>query len=278
MSLLGLNISTGMAYALGENYAALAENKIFIAAVSAGVSILLTALAFLGLEIGKWFHNFGAIILFLVFGCLILLPVFYGNFENLPPFAMPELSILNLNLLIKTSVFSLSGFEAMAVLAGESRNAKRNLWLSVAIAAPVIAVLYIAGTFSALFFVSPVEVDLVNPIAQVLQKAGFAVNLGFAIVAVLIFLLFTRDLAQSAQGFAANSRLPMVAGWDNILPKWFTKLHQTRKTPVNAILFAGVFTFTLSLLSLVGVQKQEAFQLLQSAAGILFAITYLVLF
>jgi hypothetical protein len=25
--------------------------------------------------------------------------------------------------------------------------------------------------------------------------------------------------------FAGNSRLPMVAGWDGLLPAWFTRLH-----------------------------------------------------
>ena len=25
----------------------------------------------------------------------------------------------------------------------------------------------------------------------------------------------------------ANARLPMVAGWDDLLPAWFTRLHAT---------------------------------------------------
>lgn len=278
MSLLGINMSTGAVYALGEDYAYLAENKLFIATVSAVVSLLLTGLAFLGLEIGKWFHNLGAIILFMIFGVLIFLPVLYGPSGSVLSYSMPELSLFNLTLLVKTSVFSLSGFEAMAVLAGESRNAGKNLWLSVAIAAPVIALMYIAGTFSALLFVNPGEVDLVNPIAQIFHKSGLAANSGYWLLLVLIVLLFARDLAQSAQVFTTNSRLPMVAGWDKILPEWFTRLHKKRRTPVNAIVFAGIFTFGLSLLSLVGAQRQEAFQLLQSAAGILFAVTYLILF
>ncbi len=78
--------------------------------------------------------------------------------------------------------------------------------------------------------------------------------------------------------FAGNTRLPMVAGWDNLLPAWFTKLHAKYKTPVNSILFVGAVTLVLALVGLIGVGKQEAFQLLWNASGLFYALTYLVMF
>jgi amino acid transporter len=78
--------------------------------------------------------------------------------------------------------------------------------------------------------------------------------------------------------FAGNTRLPMVAGWDRLLPAWFTRLHPRYKTPVNSIVFVGVVTLALGLLSLTGVKAQEAFQLLDNAGGVFYAATYLVLF
>jgi amino acid transporter len=78
--------------------------------------------------------------------------------------------------------------------------------------------------------------------------------------------------------FAGSTRLPMVAGWDNLLPVWFTRLSDTRKTPVNSILFVGAATLVLSTLGLIGVGKQEAFQLLWNSAGIFYALTYLAMF
>ena len=78
--------------------------------------------------------------------------------------------------------------------------------------------------------------------------------------------------------FAGNTRLPMVAGWDSLLPNWFTRLHPKYKTPVNSILFVGAVTLVLGLLSLTGVGAQEAFQLLDNAGGVFYAMTYLVLF
>jgi amino acid transporter len=69
-----------------------------------------------------------------------------------------------------------------------------------------------------------------------------------------------------------------VAGWDNLLPSWFARLHPRFKTPVNSILFVSAITIAFSLVGQVGVGVQEAFQLLENAAGILYAFTYLWLF
>ena len=70
----------------------------------------------------------------------------------------------------------------------------------------------------------------------------------------------------------------MVAGWDHLLPRWFTKLHPAHKTPVNSILFVGAATLTCSLIGMTGVGRQEAFQLFNNASGIFYALTYLALF
>ena len=78
--------------------------------------------------------------------------------------------------------------------------------------------------------------------------------------------------------FAGSTRLPMVAGWDNLLPPWFTRLSAKYRTPVNSILFVGAVTFVLSSLGLVGVGRQEAFQLLWNSAGIFYGLTYLAMF
>jgi amino acid transporter len=70
----------------------------------------------------------------------------------------------------------------------------------------------------------------------------------------------------------------MVAGWDRLLPAWFSRLHPKYKTPINSILFVAAVTLVLGLLSLTGVHAQEAFQLIDNAGGIFYALTYLVLF
>ena len=77
---------------------------------------------------------------------------------------------------------------------------------------------------------------------------------------------------------AGSTRLPMVAGWDNLLPGWFSKLHPKYKTPVNSILFVAGMILITGLVSLAGAGQQEAFQILDNASGIFYALAYLVMF
>ena len=70
----------------------------------------------------------------------------------------------------------------------------------------------------------------------------------------------------------------MVAGWDNLLPGWFAKLHQRYRTPVNSILFVGATTLVFSVAPLIGVKEAEAFQFQDNAASIFYALIYMVLF
>ena len=57
----------------------------------------------------------------------------------------------------------------------------------------------------------------------------------------------------------------MVAGWDRLLPAWFSTLHPKYQTPVNSILLVGASSFAIASLSLIGVGQAEAFQLLFNA-------------
>jgi amino acid transporter len=98
------------------------------------------------------------------------------------------------------------------------------------------------------------------------------------VVPIALALLIVLRIAQASVNFTGLTRLPMVAGWDHLMPRWFTKLHPRFKTPVNSIFFVGVATLALGSLSLIGVGQQESFQLLFNAGGIFYALTYLVMF
>ena len=60
--------------------------------------------------------------------------------------AAPAISLLSLNIFGKMSMGAFSGFEYVAILAGECKNPARNIGRSVLIAAPIIALMFILGT------------------------------------------------------------------------------------------------------------------------------------
>jgi len=216
----------------------------------------------------------------ITFGAILILPVLnmaHGEYHPLK-LEMPVLSsLMSLNLLGKMGFGALGGFEYVAIHAGESRDPARSIARSVVVAAPVIAAMFVLGTSSVLALVPMDRIDLIAPIPQVLS-VGFA-PLGLPLVAPLAILaLLLIRIGQSSVMFAGNTRLPMVAGWDSLVPAWFTRLHPRWRTPVNSILFVGAATLLLGILGLVGVGKQEAFQLLWNASGVFYALTYVAMF
>jgi amino acid transporter len=122
------------------------------------------------------------------------------------------------------------------------------------------------------------QIDLIAPIPQLLSVGFGPLGAVAAIVPLTLSAMLAIRFAQASVNFAGSTRLPMVAGWDNLLPAWFTRLSPRYKTPVNSIVFVGAATFVLSALGLIGVGKQEAFQLLWNSAGIFYALTYLAMF
>ncbi|MGH7616282.1 MAG: amino acid permease, partial [Gemmatimonadaceae bacterium] len=191
---------------------------------------------------------------------------------------MPAVSVYNLNILGKLGFGALGGFEYVAILAGETRSPARSINRSVWIAAPIIALMFVLGTSTVIAFIPQNDIDLVGPLPQVL-RAGFGpFGIAGQLVTVAIVMTLAMRIAQTSVSFTAVTRLPMVAGWDRLLPEWFSRLHATYKTPANSILLVGVMSGVVALLSLVGVGQAESFQLLNNASGMFYALTYVVMF
>ncbi len=69
------------------------------------------------------------------------------------PWQMPKLDWFGVAIFGQITVGGLSGFEYVAILAGECRSASRTIGQSVVISAPIIALMFILGTSSVLTFV-----------------------------------------------------------------------------------------------------------------------------
>jgi len=214
---------------------------------------------------------------------MIGLPFFHmarGTLPDYHPFAvaMPALSLFSLNVFGKMAMGALSGFEYVAVLAGETKDAARSIAKATLIAAPIIAAMFILGTSAVLAFIPIDRINLIGPIPQVLHVGFGASGAGAVAAGVAIVLITGRTIANSSIVFTGTTRMPMVAGWDNLLPRWFTRLHPRFRTPVNSILFVGLVVLAFGAAGIAGVGEQEAFQLLENAAGIFYGLTYLVMF
>src|SRR5690349_6373013 len=279
----GLVVTTSISYAIGPTAAGMRNNPRTILAISFVLVVAMVIAATRGLALGKWVHNAGGLVHMITFAILILLPlVVLTRAAGLEyrPFAIqfPTFSEYNVNVASKLALGALTGFEYIAILAGETRSPARNIGRSVVIAAPIIAAMFILGTSTVLAFVPRDQIDLIGPIPQVLSIGFRSFGWVGTVGSIAILGITVRTIALMSIYFAGNTRLPMVAGWDRLLPGWFSRLHPKYKTPINSILFVGGVTLVLGLLSMSGVHAQEAFQLIDNTGGIFYALTYLMLF
>lgn len=276
-------IPTEVSYLIGPAAAWLPENR----AASMGIVTMMLAgvtfAAMRGLELGKWVHNVGGIAMLAVFVALILLPV-WGLARHQPihwePFAvaMPARNMRTLALFGQIMFGGLCGLEYIAILAGESKDAVRSIGKSVWISSPIICAMFILGTSSVSAYIPQSAIDFIAPIPQTLRAALGQTGAGNVFAVAAIFLLQLRLLGASSYIFTGITRLPMAAGWDELVPRWFTRLHPRWKTPVNSIACMGAVVFLLMVLANVGVHAQEAYQVLSNASTTHYAVAYLAMF
>ena len=278
-----LQCATYLAYALGPRAAWMTTSSWFVALASILILTLMVGVSIIGLSVGKWVHNVGGIMMLIVFGALLVLPILSlltGHLREYHPFrsSVPALSLYNLNILGKLGFGALGGFEYVAILAGETKAPVRSIKRSVVIAAPIIALLFVLGTSTVVAFVPADQIDLVGPMPQVLRVGFGPFGIAGQLVTFAILMTLAMPLAQASVSFTGITRLPMVAGWDRLLPEWFTRMHPTYRTPANSILLVGATSLVVSLMSLIGVGQAEAFQLLNNAGGMFYALGYIVMF
>jgi amino acid transporter len=280
---IGFSCATYISYAIGPSAAWMTTSMWFPSFCAGVILALMVVASTIGLSVGKWVHNTGGVFMIIIFGVLLLLPVFgllTGTLREYHPLrtSLPSFSLYNLNILGKIGFGALGGFEYIAILAGETKAPARSVGRSVLIAAPIIALMFVLGTSTVVAYIPTKDIDLIGPLPQVL-RAGFGpFGIAGPLVTIAILMTLSMRVAQASVSFTAVARLPMVAGWDRMLAGWFSRLHSKYRTPVNSIILVGVCSFIMAVLSNVGVGQAEAFQLLFNASGMFYALTYVVMF
>src|ERR1700726_450843 len=284
IALGGMFTTTNISYAIGPVAAWMPNSKWCVSLISSALVAGLGWTCVRGLALGKWLHNIGAFAMLLVYSALILLPLVglaRGELKSYHPLqlALPTMSIFYcFNIFTKLAVGALSGFEYVAILAGETRSPARDIGRSVLIASPIIALMFILGTSSVLAFIGNNPIDLIGPVRQTLRLGLQSFPVAGVIASIGILLMTIRSISSTSVHLTGSSRLPMVAGWDQLLPGWVSRLHSGYKTPINSIIFVGAITVVIAVASQIGAGIQEAFQLVDNAANVFYGIVYFMMF
>ena len=268
-------------FAMGPGHAALADNKSFAMIASVALLAFLTWLNILGLGVGKWLNNLGAIGTFVAAAVLIGLGITiwgrFGTTVTAADFQVPADPKFVLNS-FGVICFGLVGLELASVMGDEIREPKKTLPGAVAWGGVISGVLYIGATLTLLVAIGKNDINVLQGIVQAVSHMSSRVGVGWLISPFAVMLSLSIAGIGSAW-MGGSARIPFVAGLDSYMPAAMGKVHPKFATPHVALIVQGLVSLILIVLNFTlsgGVQ--EAFQKMLSAAVVLQLIPFLYVF
>jgi amino acid transporter len=269
-------------YALGAGHESLADNKIFALTASVLLLIILVVMNIVGLGVGKWINNFGAIGTGIAAAVLIGLGVVvwlrFGTTVTSADFAIPANPRFVLNS-FGVICFGLVGLELASVMGDEIENPQKTLPGAIAWGGILSGLLYIGATLTLLIAVSKDNISVLQGIVQAVRHMAGRVGVPW-IVAPFAFLLSISIAGIGSAWLGGSARIPFVAGLDSYMPAWLGKIHPKYATPYAALIVHASVSMILVIInfSFTGVGVQETFQKLLSLAVVLQLVPFLYMF
>jgi len=266
-------------YALGPGHQALADNKIFASTASLTLLALLTLFNILGLGVGKWINNLGAIGTFVAAAVLIGLGIViwsrFGTTITRADFALPANPKFVLNS-FGVICFGLVGLELASVMGDEIQDPQRTLPGAVAWGGVLSGALYIGATLTLLIAMGK-NLNVLQGIVQAVTHMAGRIGAGWITIPFAILLSLSIAGIGSAW-MGGSARIPFVAGLDSYMPSWLGNVHPRYATPYAALILQAIVSAVLVILNFAGAGVQETFQKLLSLAVVLQLVPFLYMF
>ena len=266
-------------YVLGPGHQGLADNKVFASIASLTLLALLTLFNILGLGVGKWINNLGAMGTFVAAAVLIGLGVLiwsrFGTTITRADFAIPANPKFVLNS-FGVICFGLVGLELASVMGDEIQDPRRTLPGAVAWGGVLSGALYVGATLTLLIAVGK-NVNVLQGIVQAVTHMAERVGVGW--ISIPFAVLLSLSIAGIGSAWMGGSaRIPFVAGLDSYMPSWLGNVHPRYSTPYAALILQGCVSAILVILNFVIAGVQETFQKLLSLAVVLQLVPFLYMF
>src|ERR687890_1383663 len=238
--------------------------------ISLIVVALVTTILVVGIKLSSQFNSVITALKILVTVFIIGFGIFFISTSNLTPFIPPpkpggeELqvyllpSILGINTIYGVTgiftgaalvFFAYIGFDIVATTSEEARNPQRDLPIGIFASLGICTVLYILASVVFTGLVPYKDLATAAPAATALEATPFpaaqfvvsaAILVGLTVVCMILIL--------------GQSRVAFAMSRDNLLPRWFSKVHPTFRTPYRITIITGILsailTFSLPLTTL----------------------------
>jgi amino acid transporter len=242
---------------------------------------LVTILNIIGLDVGTWLHNLGALAMWIPVVIIITFGLIawhrFGPANSFAPSALVPSFKLNDVLFWSVLIFAFAGCETASFMGDEIKHPRRSIPLALLTAGATVVFCYVIGTVAVLLALPQAEVGNLQGLMQAIVKT--AGRIGFdGVIPVAAVLIALSNLGAAGAFLAAVARLPFVAGLDRFLPSIFGALHPRWRTPWFALLTQAAFGVVFTFLGQAGTSVKGAYDVLVSMSVITYFIPFLYLF
>ena len=197
------------------------------------IVVLVTYLAFLGIQESKRSANFMVALKILVILFVIVVGFFYVNKANWSPF-MPN-GFSGVLKGVSAVFFAYIGFDAVSTTAEECANPQRDLPKGMIYSLIICTVLYILISFVLTGMVPFSTLKVNDPLAFVFDQVhlpwiSYLISVSAVVATTSVLLVFQ----------IGQPRIWMSMSRDGLLPKRFSKIHPRFKTPSYATIVTGI--------------------------------------
>lgn len=198
------------------------------------MSILITALVYVGIRESKTTANLMVILKLIVVVLVIIVGVFYVNTDNWHPFVPNGFGGVMAG--VSSVFFAYIGFDALSTMAEESKNAQRDLPRAMIYSIILCTILYIIIALVLTGMVSYKELNVNDPLAYVFSKINLKWFSGIIAVSAVVAMAGVFLVFQLGQ-----PRIWMTMSRDGLLPKRFSHIHPKFRTPDFSTVITGLF-------------------------------------
>ncbi len=265
----------------GDAWQSWSSNSAYFIVVAMTGLTLAVALNVVGLNIGKWLNNVGALASWVPAALLVVLGALswrrFGPATPMPPSSFVPSTGLKDVIFWSTIAFAFGGVESASTMGEEIQDARRTVPRAILAAGAVMTVLYVIGTFSVLLAIPKEQVSGLQGIMQAIQAISARVGLHW-ITPVAAAFVTVNAVGGVGGWFAATARLPFVAGIDRFLPPIFGELHPRWRTPYVALLVQAAIAACFIFLGQAKTSVHGAYEALVSMGIIAYFIPFLFMF
>jgi glutamate:GABA antiporter len=243
--------------------------------------VLCAVLNIRGLAVAKWLNNAGAVarwvgtLLLVGFGIASWWRI--GAATDINRHSIAPAFRLNDVIFWTTLAFAWTGPEAVSFMRGEIRSPARVVPRALAIAAPLIALVYLVGTASILLAIPPARAGGVYGVIEAIRSAAGQLEVGWIVPVGAACVVLDR-LGSLCLWLGALARIPTSLGIAAYLPFRLVKINARSGAPVHAIWIQALLVAVLVVLGQSGTSVGGAYNVLIEMMVVTSMLPFLLLF